>query len=116
YVDENLGLVRITGVFFPMMVLLTNLSMALVLFLGGRQTILLTITPGDFVAFISYLGLLMWPMMALGWVTNLIQRGRASLDRIDTILATRPDIHSAAGAQPLRGPADAIVFEAVEFS
>jgi ATP-binding cassette subfamily B protein len=116
YVDENLSLVRITGVFFPMMVLLTNLSMALVLFLGGRQTILLTITPGDFVAFISYLGLLMWPMMALGWVTNLIQRGRASLDRIDTILATRPDIHSAAGAQPLRGPAGAIVFEAVEFS
>jgi len=73
YVDENLGLVRITGAFFPMMVLLTNLSMALVLVLGGRRTILLTITPGDFVAFISYLGLLMWPMMALGWVTNLIQ-------------------------------------------
>jgi ATP-binding cassette subfamily B multidrug efflux pump len=116
YVDENLSLVRITGVFFPMMVLLTNLSMALVLFLGGRQTILLTITPGDFVAFISYLGLLMWPMMALGWVTNLIQRGRASLDRIDTILATRPEIHSAAGARPLSGPAGAIVFEAVGFS
>jgi ATP-binding cassette subfamily B protein len=116
YVDENLGLVRITGMFFPMMVLLTNLSMALVLFLGGRQTILLTITPGDFVAFISYLGLLMWPMMALGWVTNLIQRGRASLDRVDTILATRPDIRSAAGARPLREPAGAIAFEAVGFS
>jgi ATP-binding cassette subfamily B protein len=116
YVDENLGLVRITGVFFPMMVLLTNLSMAVVLFLGGRQTILLTITPGDFVAFISYLGLLMWPMMALGWVTNLIQRGRASLDRVDTILATLPEIRSAAGARPLRGPAGAIVFEAVGFS
>ncbi len=116
YVDENLGLVRITSAFFPMMVLLTNLSMALVLFLGGRQTILLTITPGDFVAFISYLGLLTWPMMALGWVTNLIQRGRASLDRIDTILATRPNIHSAADARPLRGPAGAIVFEAVGFS
>jgi ATP-binding cassette subfamily B protein len=116
YVDENLSLVRITGVFFPMMVLLTNLSMALVLFLGGRQTILLTITPGDFVAFISYLGLLMWPMMALGWVTNLIQRGRASLDRIDTILATRPEIRSAAAARPLRVPEGAIVFEAVGFS
>ena len=116
YVDENLGLVRITGVFFPMMVLLTNLSMAMVLFLGGRQTILLTITPGDFVAFISYLGLLMWPMMALGWVTNLIQRGRASLDRVDTILATLPEIRSAAAARPLRGPEGAIVFEAVGFS
>ena len=116
YVDENLGLVRITGVFFPMMVLLTNLSMAMVLFLGGRQTILLSITPGDFVAFISYLGLLMWPMMALGWVTNLIQRGRASLDRVDAILATLPEIRSAASARPLRGPEGAIVFEAVGFS
>ena len=116
YVDENLSLVRITGAFFPMMVLLTNLSMALVLFFGGRQTILLTITPGDFVAFISYLGLLMWPMMALGWVTNLIQRGRASLDRVDTILKTRPDIRTPAGSRPLREPAGAIVFEAVGFS
>jgi ATP-binding cassette subfamily B multidrug efflux pump len=115
YVGENLSLVRITGAFFPMMVLLTNMSMALVLFLGGRQTILLTITPGDFVAFISYLGLLMWPMMALGWVTNLIQRGRASLDRVNTILATRADIRTAAGARPLREPAGAIVFEAVGF-
>jgi ATP-binding cassette subfamily B protein len=112
YVDENLSLVRITGAFFPLMVLLTNLSMALVLFLGGRQTILLTITPGDFVAFISYLGLLMWPMMALGWVTNLIQRGRASLDRVDAILATLPDIRSAARPAAAR-PAGAIVFEAV---
>ena len=95
YVNENLRLVRITGAFFPMMLLFTNLSMALVLLVGGRQTILFAITPGDFVAFISYLGLLTWPMMALGWVTNLIQRGRASLERVDAILATTPDIRTA---------------------
>ena len=94
YVNENIDLVKVTGAFFPLMILLTNLSLAIVLFQGGRQTIFARITPGDFVAFISYLGLLTWPMMALGWVTNLIQRGRASLDRLDGILSTPPDLGS----------------------
>jgi ATP-binding cassette subfamily B protein len=116
YVNENLRLVRITGAFFPMMLLFTNLSMALVLLVGGRQTILLAITPGDLVAFISYLGLLTWPMMALGWVTNLIQRGRASLERVDAILATTPDIRTAPDAEPLKTPRGEVVFEAVGFS
>jgi ATP-binding cassette subfamily B protein len=53
YIKENLGLVKIVGVFFPMMLLFTNLSLAIVLYLGGRQTIAMTITPGDFVAFIT---------------------------------------------------------------
>jgi ATP-binding cassette, subfamily B, multidrug efflux pump len=92
YVRKAMRLARITGSFFPMMLLLTNMSLAMVLYFGGRQTIRLTITPGDFVAFISYLGLLTWPMMAMGWVTNLIQRGRASLDRIHTILETLPEV------------------------
>jgi ATP-binding cassette subfamily B multidrug efflux pump len=61
------------------------------------------ITPGDFVAFISYLGLLTWPMMALGWVTNLIQRGRASLDRLDGIFRTLPELAEAADAIPISG-------------
>jgi len=116
YVNENLRLVRITGAFFPMMLFFTNLSMALVLLVGGRQTILFAITPGDLVAFISYLGLLTWPMMALGWVTNLIQRGRASLERVDAILATTPDIRTAPDAEPLKTPRGEVVFEAVGFS
>ncbi len=116
YVDENLKLVKITGAFFPMMALFTNISMALVLLYGGRQTILLTITPGDFVAFISYLALLTWPMMALGWVTNLIQRGRASLDRVQAILAVRPEIRSPRSSTPFERGKTAIVFEGVGFS
>ena len=65
YINKNISLVKITGIFFPMMILFTNLSLAIVIYLGGRQTIGLVITPGDFVAFISYLGLLTWPMMAM---------------------------------------------------
>ena len=116
YVAKNMGLVKTVGVFFPMMLLFTNLSLAIVLYLGGRQTITQTITPGDFVAFISYLGLLTWPMMALGWVTNLIQRGRASLDRINRILATPPEIENQAQAVMLSQIQGRIVFEEVGFN
>ena len=116
YVKENIDLVKITGAFFPLMLLLTNLSLAIVLFQGGRQTIFARITPGDFVAFISYLGLLTWPMMALGWVTNLIQRGRASLDRLDTILSTRPELEEATDPLPMAPFSRALTLKAVEFT
>jgi ATP-binding cassette subfamily B multidrug efflux pump len=115
YVNENIRLVKIMGSFFPMMLLFTNLSLAIVLYLGGRQTIMQTITPGDFVAFLSYLGLLTWPMMALGWVTNLIQRGRASLDRINIILKTAPEIKDRKNAASLEKVQGHITFENVTF-
>ena len=116
YIDKNIRLVKIIGAFFPMMLLFSNLSLVIVLYLGGRQTILMTITPGDFVAFISYLGLLTWPMMALGWVSNLIQRGRASLDRIERILQTEPQIKDRENARSIEAPRGKIVFENVSFS
>lgn len=92
YITKNMNLVKLTGSFFPMMIFFTNISLAIVLYVGGRKTITATITPGDFVAFISYLGLMTWPMMALGWVVNLIQRGRASLERIDAIVREPAEI------------------------
>ncbi|MDZ7582832.1 MAG: ABC transporter ATP-binding protein [Deltaproteobacteria bacterium] len=116
YLKENIDLVKITGAFFPMMGFLTNLSLAIVIFVGGRQTITQTITPGDFVAFISYLGLLTWPMMALGWVTNLIQRGKASLDRLTRILTTRPEILDAPGAKAIIRSRGAVRLENVRFA
>jgi ATP-binding cassette subfamily B multidrug efflux pump len=115
YVRENLALVRVTGAFMPMMVLLTNLSMVIVLSLGGRQTILQEITPGEFVAFISYLGLLTWPMMAMGWVTNLIQRGKASLQRLNTILETKPHIADRPGAAAHIAPPCTLMFQGASF-
>nr|WP_148214652.1 ABC transporter ATP-binding protein [Desulforapulum autotrophicum] len=88
HVDANMHLVRLRGLIFPMVTLLTSISLAVVVGLGGRKVIQGTISPGDFVAFIAYLGLLTWPVMALGWVTNMIQRGKVSIDRINTILNT----------------------------
>lgn len=86
FVRKNMYLVRLRGLIFPLVIFLTNISLAIILGVGGRKVILNNISPGDFVAFISYLGLLTWPVMAVGWVTNMIQRGAASLDRINSIL------------------------------
>ena len=92
YISENMQLARTIAFFFPMMAIFTNLGLAVVIWLGGRLTIIGHITTGDFVAFISYLNLLTWPMMAIGWVTNLVQRGSASMRRINSILDEVPEI------------------------
>ncbi len=116
YVRRNMELVRISGIFFPLMLLFTNLSLALVLWLGGRRAMVGRITPGDFVAFLHYLGLMTWPMMALGWVINLVQRGKASLDRLDEVMRTRPQVESPSRPVtpgPCRG---AVAFQEVVFS
>lgn len=97
YVDKNVGVTRIWGMFFPLLLFLSNLSMAIVLYLGGRLTIVQSISAGDFVAFMSYLGMLAWPMMALGWAINMIQRGAASMDRLNRIFEERPEIFDAPG-------------------
>jgi len=86
YIQDNLALVRVMGVFFPLIIVCANLSIAALLGIGGRMTITGSISAGDFVAFSSYLWILTWPMMALGWVVNLFQRGRASMQRINELL------------------------------
>ncbi len=98
YVSENIKVAKTLALFFPMMLLFNNLGIALVIWLGGRQAILGRITTGDFVAFISYLNLLTWPMMAMGWVTNLFQRGAASMRRINRMLEEKPGITGPAGS------------------
>ncbi len=92
YVSENMQLTKTIALFFPLMAIFANLGQAIVIWMGGRMTILGHITTGDFVAFISYLYLLAWPLTAIGWVINLIQRGAASMRRINRILEEVPDI------------------------
>jgi ATP-binding cassette, subfamily B, multidrug efflux pump len=116
YVEKNMRLVGITSVFFPLMMLLTNMSLAAVLYFGGRKTILNDITPGDFVAFISYLNLLSWPMMALGWVTNMIQRGGASLGRLHRIMQLAPDIRESAAPAAAGRLKGGVAFKDVGFA
>jgi ATP-binding cassette subfamily B multidrug efflux pump len=86
YLQRNLQLARVSGVFYPLLTLLAGLSVALALLVGARAVMRDDITVGDFVAFNLYLGRLSWPMIALGWVVNLFQRGAASMGRINRIL------------------------------
>lgn len=98
YVEDNIRLAMIQGTLFPFSGLIANTSLLLVLFFGGRLAIGGIITVGDLTAFIAYLYLLTWPMMALGWVVNLFQRGATSLQRIEGLLEERADIEEPAGA------------------
>ena len=106
YIQKNLNVTKVWGMFFPVILFFSNLSMAIVLYLGGKLTIFQSISTGDFVAFMSYLGLLAWPMMALGWAINVIQRGSASMDRLNRIFEETPEISDSSDVirlGPLKG-------------
>lgn len=92
YVDKNMDFERVHVLFHSIIVFLSGLSLLIVLFYGGLLVIGQEITLGDFVAFNSYVGLLTWPMMALGRVVNILQRGAASMGRLNTIYDTEPEI------------------------
>ena len=95
YAQKNVSVTRVWGMFFPIIMFFSELSMVIVLYLGGRLTIVQSISTGDFVAFMSYLGILSWPMMALGWAINVVQRGAASMDRLNRIFEEVPEIRDS---------------------
>ncbi len=92
YVEENISLVKIWGAFHPGIEFIISFSFVLILIFGGRYVITGEITLGDFIAYYSYLDLLIWPMIAIGWVINLIQRGSASMSRIDELFKEKVEI------------------------
>jgi ATP-binding cassette, subfamily B, multidrug efflux pump len=97
-VDKNRELIRITSIFYPTMQLFIGLAVAIVLWYGGGQVIQGRISVGDFVSFTIYLGMLAWPMIAFGWVVNLLERGRASMERLNYIFEAPPEIEDAPNA------------------
>jgi ATP-binding cassette subfamily B multidrug efflux pump len=96
YVRRNRGLIRLQGMFFPSMTFFLGLGSLAVLWLGSREVIRGRITLGDFVAFNAYLVMLSWPMIAFGWVTNILQRGMASWKRMLDVLDAVPSIDDSA--------------------
>jgi ATP-binding cassette subfamily B protein len=100
YRAGQLGLIRISGVFHPLLAFLSGVGALLAIWLGGREVLAGHITLGGFVAFTVYLAMLNWPMVALGWVINIFQRGMASYERIARLLDEAPAIAS---------PSDAVV-------
>ncbi len=98
YVKRNMSLAKIRALFFPLIMLIGGMGTALVVLFAGGKVILQEINLGDMVAFISYLGMLTWPLMAIGCIINIIQRGMASMARINRILSVCPEIKDQRGA------------------
>lgn len=94
--EANLKFVRLMSMMFPSVALVASISFVIALWYGGILVIRDQLTLGGFVAFNSYLGMLIWPITALGWVANIFQRGGVSLDRINTILDEKPEIADTA--------------------
>jgi ATP-binding cassette subfamily B protein len=101
YVERNLNLVRLSAIFRPLMMFLIGLGFAVILWYGGRQTSIGQMSLGEFAAFNLYLEQLIWPLIAMGYVTNLVQRGTASLKRMRQIMEIEPAITDAPGVKPL---------------
>jgi ATP-binding cassette subfamily B protein len=91
YTEKNRGMVKIMSAMWPILSLLGGIATAIVLGVGGMAVVRGEITLGDLVAFQIYLGMLLWPMVAFGWVTNLFQRGSASMGRIREIMDITPE-------------------------
>jgi ATP-binding cassette subfamily B protein len=117
YMERNLGLARLYGAMQPSYGLLAGLGTLIVLGFGGVLTARGTISVGSFVAFGLYLSLLTWPLIALGWVTNLFQRGATSLDRLLEILDAVPNVTTPAAplALPAAGAGRSIEFRGVGY-
>jgi ATP-binding cassette, subfamily B, multidrug efflux pump len=95
YIRRSLGLVRLMGMLWPSLELILGAAVVIVLWLGGREVIQNRMSVGQFVAFLQYMGQLTWPVIALGWVINIFQRGTASLARINEIFQSKPEIADA---------------------
>ena len=92
YVNRNLSLVKVWGIFNPLLTFLLGLSAVGLLWYGGHQVIAGSISVGDFVAFMAYLAMLTWPTIALGWVINIFERGSASMGRLNEIFQSQSEI------------------------
>lgn len=93
FVKQNMALAKIAGVFHPFMGFVISTSIVITLYFGGRAAIRGDISIGGFIAFFQYLGMLVWPMIAIGWIVDMYQRGTASLKRLNEIFTVNPEVN-----------------------
>jgi ATP-binding cassette subfamily B protein len=116
FVTRNLGLIRLSGIFHPILQFFIGLGFIAVLWYGGGLVVRGEITIGQFVQFTLYLGYLVWPMIALGWVINIFQRGMASMGRMHEIMSTEPAIRDTERTQQVSEIKGKIEFRNLNFS
>jgi ATP-binding cassette, subfamily B, multidrug efflux pump len=115
YIARSLKLVRLMGMLWPTLETMLGFAIVLVLWLGGREVLYGHITVGDFVAFNTYMVQLTWPIIALGWVINIFQRGTASMGRINEILVEKPEIEDTDAIKAAGEGAHAHIRGEIEF-
>jgi ATP-binding cassette subfamily B multidrug efflux pump len=115
YEDMNMHLARTSAVFQPLLTVFSSLGVLITVWFGGREAMAGRITAGDFVAFSTYLAMLTWPMIALGWVTNMFQRGAASMSRLNSVFRQQPAIASPSSPRQLSEIRGEIEFRDVSF-
>jgi len=115
YYAKNMKLVKVWGAFFPVIMFIASLSQGITFLAGGKMVIFGSVSLGEFVAFSAYLGILIWPMIAIGQAINVFQRGAASQGRLNRIFATRPEIADRPGCQRLEISQGRIQFDNVTF-
>lgn len=115
YIAKNLQLIRAWAMFYPSLEALIGFTFLIVLWQGGRQVLNGEISVGALMAFYTYMGLLVWPMIALGWVTNIFQRGAASMGRLNYILHTEAAINDAQADRSLAAAGGAEIRGNIEF-
>lgn len=113
YISRAQGLVQLMGMLWPTLEFILGIAMIITLLVGGHEVVAHRITPGEFVAFNTYMILLIWPIIAVGWVVNLFQRGTASVKRIDDLLNAKPAIDDRDADPGI--PADATLRGEIEF-
>ena len=116
YFKKNLKRAFVNALLRPMLGFFFNISTLIIIFYGGFLVMNKTLTPGELVAFLQYLGILAWPVIAIGWMTNLFQRGLASLKRIQALLDARPDISPPGTPETPARVTGQIKFDRVDFS
>ena len=116
YVDLNVSMIRVYGFLYPLLTMLAGTITMAVLYFGGKEVISGTISLGTLVAFFVYLTMLVWPMVAMGWVVSLYQRGIVSLERIDKIMDTEPTVFSSPDSSDEKEFAETIEFRNLNFS
>ncbi|MCB5295519.1 MAG: ABC transporter ATP-binding protein [Candidatus Cloacimonadaceae bacterium] len=103
FVEQNISMAKIAGFFHPFQGFIIACSMIITLFFGGRAAIRGDITIGGFIAFFQYLNMLVWPMIAIGWIVDMYQRGTASLKRLNDIFSIVPEIDDSQANMHITG-------------
>jgi ATP-binding cassette, subfamily B, multidrug efflux pump len=114
-IDANMRLVVVRALMWPLLILISSVAAVIVIYVGGRMVAERQISPGDLTAFMGYLTQLTWPTMALGFLVAVVQRGRASWDRVREVLEAEPDVVEVEGAAPASSTG-AIEVRGLEFS